>query len=1047
MHGPKPDSARCMIRKGLQLFFGVLLVTLVETSWGQKASNWRVYRVADGLPESACAAVTISPRGRVLVRHFNLASISQLDGYTVNVIPAPGNGLGRVYEQAAGELWMAAPEGLAECKEGDWVLHPVPEIAAAFRAGSASASHPLPLCPVAPGRVLFLLPQALMELSVSGPDHLRTRSLLQASRTPLEEFSGLTVAPDGALWIAGARRLLKAPGPIEEVNPETRWQQFVPPASLAVGHFGEPHADDDGGVTFVADSSTRNQKMVVRFDGQGWTGQPAGAEDIRQAWRGPGKSFWVATPDSLFQLEEGRPEFIENEEIAARKYFDVAVDADGAFWLATSDGLFHYIQSIWSTPAPVAKITSPVRCLTEDAAGRLWFLAGNDLHALQDGLRKDYPLRSVMARIVPAARALFPLKNGTLLLDAGEQLFQFEPESGVFSNLTSAGSSRRLRPIGLLRDGNLCLSSSEPGTGELAFQLELYDGAKFKPFSPGPQESFLAGELTSLLATEKDDLWLGGDQGIAWYHDLKWRRFSAVNRSGPASVVGFVELGDRKMLCAAPDAIWQFDGRTWSPVWPWSDRINGLLRTHDGTIWVASNNGLARLFKDSTWVENGVEEGLPSTAVREICEDQHTNLWAATARGLSLYNPEADLEPPRTTIQKLTEKESSIPEDASITLRFSGQDKWNNTLRGRLLYSYRLDDREWSPFQDSTSVSFSDLPTGKHSFEVRALDRNCRVDPHPARVEFAVTVPWYVEPRLLLIGFAGVAVALFFAALAVNRHRQLRRSYAEVERKVAERTRELEMANRALLHSQKMHALGTLAAGIAHDFNNILSIVKGSAQIIEDNLDNPQKVRTRVDRIKTVVEQGAGIIKAMLGFSRGSGEQPALCDVNAVVNDTITLLGDRFLREVEVRFHRAPSLPQVPASKDFVQQILLNFIFNAAESLGERKQVILSTSWTDKLPAGVVLMPATASAYICISVQDFGCGIPPENLPRIFEPFFTTKDLSARRGTGLGLSMAHELARKMEAGLAVESIVGEGSTFMLILPVRDLPADTKSQAL
>ena len=264
------------------------------------------------------------------------------------------------------------------------------------------------------------------------------------------------------------------------------------------------------------------------------------------------------------------------------------------------------------------------------------------------------------------------------------------------------------------------------------------------------------------------------------------------------------------------------------------------------------------------------------------------------------------------------------------------------------------------------------------------------------------------------------------------------------KRKIAERTRELENANLQLLQSQKMNALGTLAAGIAHDFNNILSIIKGSAQIIEDNLDNRQKVRTRVDRIKTVVEQGAGIIKAMLGFSRGSGEQPGLCDLNAVADDTIKLLGDRFLREMEVSFERAPNLPQVPASRDFIQQILLNFIFNAAESKAVRKQVLLATRTMDQLPAGVVLPPAQAAAYVSISVQDFGCGIPPENLPRIFEPFFTTKALSVRRGTGLGLSMAYELAKKMEAGLAVESVVNQGSTFTLILPVRDLPPGTRA---
>jgi signal transduction histidine kinase len=244
-----------------------------------------------------------------------------------------------------------------------------------------------------------------------------------------------------------------------------------------------------------------------------------------------------------------------------------------------------------------------------------------------------------------------------------------------------------------------------------------------------------------------------------------------------------------------------------------------------------------------------------------------------------------------------------------------------------------------------------------------------------------------------------------------------------------------------------MNALGTLAAGIAHDFNNILSIVKGSAQIIEDNLDNPTKVRTRLDRIKTVVEQGAGIVRAMLGFSRGSDQQPDRCDLNAAVTETIDLLGDRFLRQAEVRFERAPGLPEVAASKDLIQQILLNFIFNAADAMLERREVILRAGRLEKLPERLVLAPAAAAAgFVFVSVRDFGAGISPENLPRIFEPFFTTKSMSARRGTGLGLSMVYELARKLQAGLAVESEVGKGSVFTLILPVASQPAEAPERA-
>ena len=209
-----------------------------------------------------------------------------------------------------------------------------------------------------------------------------------------------------------------------------------------------------------------------------------------------------------------------------------------------------------------------------------------------------------------------------------------------------------------------------------------------------------------------------------------------------------------------------------------------------------------------------------------------------------------------------------------------------------------------------------------------------------------------------------------------------------------------------------MNALGTLAAGIAHDFNNILSIIKGSVQIIEDNTDQPEKIHTRVSRIKTVVQQGAEIVDAMLGFSRGSDMLPASCEINAVVADTVKLLGDRFLREVEVNFERGRDLPDVFAPREFIQQILLNFIFNAAEAMNGQKKVTLETNVASQLPSNIFLAPATSESFVVVSVYDRGSGIPPEIIPRIFEPFFTTKALSARRGTGLGLSMVYELAKK-----------------------------------
>jgi len=1038
-----------MTPKGMQLLLGATLVMLPQAGWAQKASNWRVYKLADGLPESTCTSVTIAPHGKVLVRHLNVSSVSELDGYTVSVLPAPDAGNGRVYESPGGQLWTVVRDGLQEFKNGAWIFHPVAEIAAEMRAAVPRPFDPVPLCPIRQGLVAFLLPDRLLEFNAENPNNPGTRVLGSAAKTRLGHFSGFTLARDGGLWLAGGRGLAKLSGPLRNPKPEDQWQEFIAPEALAIRNLQELHEDPDGGLTAVAESTTTHQKLVVYFDGRNWSSKPAGSEKIRLGWRDTERTWWAAATDVLFQWEAVRPEMVENEDIAARRYYDLAIESGGAFWLATSEGLFRYSPLTWSTPGPARNWNSLVHCLTGDQDGQLWFVTSGGLHVLRESGHQEFPFPAAIARTAQSTRALFSLKDGTLLLNAGGQLFRFQPADGSFSSVEYRETPvRRWNALGTLKDGNLCVQSFVPDVADPDHRLESFDGIKFVALSEAPPAPLLSASLSTLFLARNGDLWLGGDEVVSWCHDNKWKVFASSDKTTPDSTSGFAELADGRIWCAAHDKIWEFDGRNWSTQRGGFDRINAMIRAHDGSIWVASNNGLYRFFQGA-WIENGIEEGLPSLGVREIYEDQRGHVWAGTTHGLSLYHPEADPDPPQAYIQTDSIHGNSFPDGGPIVLTFTGRDKWKYTPRDRLLYSYRLDDRDWSAFAEANTVSFTDLPAGKHYFRVRAMDRNANVtgqgpqDPKPAQIEFSVVLPWYKETRLVLISLSTLTVALFFAALAFNRHRQLVRSYAEVEQKVAQRTQELEVAHRELLHSQKMNALGTLAAGIAHDFNNILSIIKGSAQLIEDNLGDPQKIRVRADRIKTVVEQGAGIVKAMLGFGRESDPEPALCDLNEVVEDTIKLLGDRFLREVQVNFQPAPNIPEVPAARDFVQQILLNFIFNAAESMTGRKQIILATRRLEHPPPALPLAPARASAYVCISVQDFGSGILPENLPRIFEPFFTTKALSTRRGTGLGLTMAYELARKMQAGLAVDSTAGHGSTFALILPVQEVKPQTK----
>jgi signal transduction histidine kinase len=1029
-----------MRRTGWILLAGAAVLALTEPALSQRSSNWRVYKLRDGLPDTACVTATLSPQGNILVRHLSVPSVSELDGYNITIFGAPA-GSARVYESPGGQLWTLTYNALQELKNGVWLSHPRAELRSDLISRPAEAVQ---IYPVRQGVVLCLLPDRLLEANFTLPEGNQTTILKLASQTKLGKFSSMVASRDGGLWLAGSNGLAKLPSPLRNLKPETVWQESFPPTSFQVSGLQQPHEDSSGGVALIGESVASQQKVILYFDLNNWLVQKSVDNKIRHAWRGPDGTWWGVTPTTLYHSESQKPELIETEEISARQYFDVAVEPNGPFWLATSDGLFRFAPLIWRTPSWAQRNNSLVYSLTGDSQDRLWYISAGQLHLVERGSHESYPFINTPAQELESPRSLYALKDGSVLLEGNEKVVQFQPRVERFNSISKTQQGARWQVLGSLKDGKVCLQGWA-GETDISYSLETFDGTKLQPLPCPAPDPAVGTRLSAFFEAQNGDLWVGAEHGTACYREKHWKLFTTPDKSSPDSPLSFLELPDGKIWCATSDKVWQFDGRDWSEVRRGFDRINTLLRAQrDGSIWVASNGGLHRL-TDGTWIENNIEDGLPSMSIRALYEDMRGRLWSGTTHGLSLYDPEADRDPPQTQIDPLPEKEKRFQEGRAVTLTFMGQDKWKLTPRDRLLYSHRLDDQEWSSFQDTRQAVYTDLRAGPHSFQVRAMDRNGNKDSRPSQIEFVVVLPWYKETRLILISLAGVAGALFFAGLAFNRHHQLVRSYGEVEKKVRERTRELENASRELLHSQKMNALGTLAAGIAHDFNNILSIIKGSAQIIEDNLDDTQKVRTRVDRIKTVVEQGSGIVKAMLGFSRESDQQPAVCAPNAVVEDTIRLLGDRFLREAQVNFQKGVDLPPVKCPKDFLQQILINFIFNAAESMEADKKIILTTNEMVTLPRELILAPASASHYVCVGVQDFGCGIPPENMSRIFEPFFTTKSFSDRRGTGLGLSMVYELARKIEAGLAVESVPGQGSTFWLILPAAAVPTEREKE--
>lgn len=309
--------------------------------------------------------------------------------------------------------------------------------------------------------------------------------------------------------------------------------------------------------------------------------------------------------------------------------------------------------------------------------------------------------------------------------------------------------------------------------------------------------------------------------------------------------------------------------------------------------------------------------------------------------------------------------------------------------------------------------------------------------------------PWSVEApgnshptgSAVWLSGAGAALALGFALYALRHQRRLVLAYEEAERLAEARRQEVETAQTQLVHSQKMQALGTLAAGIAHDFNNILSIIRMSGQLVRRQLHPDGLAARNLDAIERAVGQGKRIVGSILGYSRRPADADPRFRVDQVVTDTLAMLHAQYAAGLAVEVRLDPSCPLASGDRTRLEQILLNFIVNAHEAMKGTGRLTLTVRHLPQPPPGV-LAPRPAPAYVEVEVLDSGPGIDPETRPRIFEPFFTTKTTGHEHGTGLGLTTVYAIARRDGFGLAVESEPGKGAAFRVIVPADAQPPET-----
>jgi signal transduction histidine kinase/ligand-binding sensor domain-containing protein/CheY-like chemotaxis protein len=742
-------------------------------------------------------------------------------------------------------------------------------------------------------------------------------------------------------------------------------------------------------------------------------------------------SLWIGTVrQGLFRIKDSSfANLTTADGLSSDQVYAVYQDSRGVLWIGTpaglnrraADGTIAHFDSRSGLPG------SDIRAIAEDSSGRLWVGGENGLAVEVSSGR--FARRSLPGSKVPVVRALAGSANGGMWIATAEALVHLDGEQVQSLPLPAALAPATIRNVFESPRHGLLVSATRGGLWSCRVDENSKGCTPFQGLEPASKAT-----VYSIYEDLEGSLWLAASMGLG-----------RVLPGGPNAPPGIRWYDLRSFLPHAEKEFYQAAG------------------DFNGRLWLGGRRSLVRLDKSALdqLRPNSVHQYDRRDGMRSAnfgvarqgwrsAREADSMLWFPSLVGLVGIDPHhrsREATPPMVNIEKMVvdgrtvswKKQTSLPAGSErIELIFTSPSLKDPS---KVRYRYRLEgfDPDWVPSGGITSAVYTRLARGKYRFRVVACNSDGIWSPQGASVEFEVQPHVYEQAWFQLLASTGI---LLLGVLAIRVHtRSLSRRNLELERRVAERTVQLERARREA--EEGARAKADFLATMSHEIRTPMNGVLGVLNLLEHTQLTSEQ-RHFAEIISSSGQSLLAILNDVLDLSRIQAGKLELSftsvDVRTLCEQAVTLLkSPAASKGLTISCSFDPHLPdRFWADEVRLRQILVNLVGNAVK-FTERGSVELAVSG-ESLDG--------KRWMVVFTVRDTGIGISPEKIGGLFQKFTQADSSSARKygGTGLGLAISRSLAEHMNGTIDAESTPGVGSSFRFRVPL-ETPATAPAEGI